>query len=76
MKNPELKTDNLPTEPGRYFYHRNPGFGSSPSYCTVTEDDAGGLSFADDLSDWNVHSFDEFWGIDEWLWSDRIEEPS
>ena len=72
MAKPELKANNVPVEPGRYFMHRNPGFGSSPEFITVRESDSGELSYISDNGiEWQ--DFDNFWNLEGWLFSDKID---
>lgn len=72
MQKPELKSNNVPVEPGRYYMHRNPGYGSSPEFITVSESDSGELSYISD-NGFESRNFGDFWNIEDWLFSDKLD---
>lgn len=69
MKKPELQIDNVPTEAGRYYMHRSPGFGSTPEWVTVREGEDGLEYKSDNGVEWAPLS--RFWNTQEWLFSDK-----
>jgi hypothetical protein len=69
-----VKKNNVPTEPGRYRYHRSPGFGSKPGLCEVRQGPEGLEYKDDDVGEWGWKPLSSFWNIHDWLWSDKLGE--